>query len=333
MSPTTRDVTKHAKARQRRRLKAPERLERDRRQAQRAAEALQQALEDLGLPENLVAELESRLRSQQQLLGNICGVMFPPCSGAVSTQNCAACGAGTRTCPHACAVRCPRAPGSSGADAWAWRCWSRCGATLPASVRPRAAAGSRRGWAMTRYAKRMASRGASWALGGVARQSGGSPVLMACAWSWSSARARWSSPAIVLSVGQTPRALEGRVGTNGAGWRACWMGAWRPNAGAAWRCPRRWSWPIVRVAMRRAWTTGRRRTRAPASWKEKVRIASRCQTGARSRGVTCRLSLRGPGVTAHRSLGCALHGCGPPVRRLARGPASWSRRPVRSNAP
>jgi hypothetical protein len=40
MSPSTRYATKQAKARQRRRLQAQERLERDKRQAQRAAEAL-----------------------------------------------------------------------------------------------------------------------------------------------------------------------------------------------------------------------------------------------------------------------------------------------------
>ena len=60
MSLTTRYATKQTKARQRRRLKAHERLERDRRQAQRAAEALPQALEDLGLPADLVAEIEGR---------------------------------------------------------------------------------------------------------------------------------------------------------------------------------------------------------------------------------------------------------------------------------
>jgi hypothetical protein len=50
MSPTTRSVKKPAKARQRRRCKAQERLERDLRQAQQAAQALEQALEDLDLP-------------------------------------------------------------------------------------------------------------------------------------------------------------------------------------------------------------------------------------------------------------------------------------------
>ena len=81
MSLATRHSKKHAKAKQRRRLKAQERLERDRRQAEWAADALQRALEDLGLPENLVAEIEGRLRSQKKLLGKILGVMCPPLFG------------------------------------------------------------------------------------------------------------------------------------------------------------------------------------------------------------------------------------------------------------
>ena len=81
MSPSKRYAKKHAKARQRRRLQAHERLERDRRQAQRAAEGLHQALEDLGLPANLLVEIEGRLRSQQKLLGKMIGVMFPALFG------------------------------------------------------------------------------------------------------------------------------------------------------------------------------------------------------------------------------------------------------------
>ena len=74
MSPRTRD-TKNTRQSQ----TAPpprtaqERLARDRRQAQHAAEALQQALDDLGLPEDLVTEIEGRLRSQHKLLGKIVG--------------------------------------------------------------------------------------------------------------------------------------------------------------------------------------------------------------------------------------------------------------------
>jgi hypothetical protein len=81
MSPATRCAKKHAKARQRRRRTTQERLARDRRQAQHAVEALQQALDDLGLPENLVAEIEGRLRSQHRLLSKIFGIMFPPLFG------------------------------------------------------------------------------------------------------------------------------------------------------------------------------------------------------------------------------------------------------------
>ena len=89
MSPTQRQVKKQAKARQRRRLTAQERLARDRRQAQRIGEVLEQALHDLGLPVNLVAEIEGRLRSQQKLLGKIVGIMFPPFFGCrTNTELC-----------------------------------------------------------------------------------------------------------------------------------------------------------------------------------------------------------------------------------------------------
>jgi hypothetical protein len=81
MSPGKRYANKQAKARQGRRLNAQQRLERDRRQAQQAAEALHHALEELGLPETLVSEIEGRLQSQQKLLGKIVGVMFPALFG------------------------------------------------------------------------------------------------------------------------------------------------------------------------------------------------------------------------------------------------------------
>src|SRR5262249_6615165 len=80
---------RQAKAIQRRRRTAAERLQRDRHQAQQAAEALHQALKDLGLPGNLVAEIEGRLRSQQKLLSKIVGVMFPPLFGCrTNTELC-----------------------------------------------------------------------------------------------------------------------------------------------------------------------------------------------------------------------------------------------------
>jgi DDE superfamily endonuclease len=89
MIPSTRDAKKYAKASKRRYLKAQERLERDRRQAQHAATVLAQALHDLGLPDNLVAEIEGRLRSQHKLLGKIFGIMFPPLFGCrTNTELC-----------------------------------------------------------------------------------------------------------------------------------------------------------------------------------------------------------------------------------------------------
>jgi hypothetical protein len=63
MSPAKRYARKQAQAITRRRLHAKERHERQQRQAQRDIEALHQALHDLGLPDNLVTEIEGRLRS------------------------------------------------------------------------------------------------------------------------------------------------------------------------------------------------------------------------------------------------------------------------------
>ena len=89
MSPATRCAHKHTKARRRRYRTAQERVERDCRQAQHTVEALQQALDDLGLPEDLVTEIEGRLRSQHKLLGKIVGVMCPPLFGCrTNTELC-----------------------------------------------------------------------------------------------------------------------------------------------------------------------------------------------------------------------------------------------------
>ena len=89
MSPAKRYAKKHAKARRRRYRTAHERLARDRRQAQHAAEALQKALDALGLPADLAAELEGRLQSQKKLLSKIVGVMFPPLFGCrTNTELC-----------------------------------------------------------------------------------------------------------------------------------------------------------------------------------------------------------------------------------------------------
>ena len=80
---------RQAKARHRRRRTTAERLARDRRQAQHAAEALHHALEELGLPDTLVTEIKGRLHSQHKLLGKIVGVMCPPLFGCrTNTELC-----------------------------------------------------------------------------------------------------------------------------------------------------------------------------------------------------------------------------------------------------
>ena len=82
---TRRYVKKQAKAITRRRLNAQERHERQQKQAQRDIEALHQALHDLGLPDNLVTEIEGRWRAQKKLLGKIFGLMFPTLFGCINT--------------------------------------------------------------------------------------------------------------------------------------------------------------------------------------------------------------------------------------------------------
>jgi hypothetical protein len=86
MSRTKRYVKKQAKAIKRRRLNAQDRHAHQQRQAQRDIEALRQALDHLGLPDDLVIEIEGRLRAQKKLLGKIFGLMFPTLFGCRSAH-------------------------------------------------------------------------------------------------------------------------------------------------------------------------------------------------------------------------------------------------------
>jgi hypothetical protein len=86
MSRTRQDVKQQAKAITRRRLGAKERHERQQKRAQRDIEALRQALDDVGLPDDLVTEIEGRLRAQKKLRGKIFGLMFPTLFGCVNAS-------------------------------------------------------------------------------------------------------------------------------------------------------------------------------------------------------------------------------------------------------
>ena len=81
MSPMKRYAHQQAQASNRRRRKAPERLQPQRAQAPHAIEALHQALKDLDVPDTLGAELAGRLQAHQKLLGTIVGRMLPPLLG------------------------------------------------------------------------------------------------------------------------------------------------------------------------------------------------------------------------------------------------------------
>lgn len=65
-------------AKQRRLQRERERLRREQAQAQRALWALEQAVQELGLPETVAEEVQWRLQAQQKLLDKIVGMMFPP---------------------------------------------------------------------------------------------------------------------------------------------------------------------------------------------------------------------------------------------------------------
>ena len=75
---------KQAKAKSRRRLHTKTRHLRQQQDAQRAINALHQALHDLGLPDQLVLEIEGRLKAQKKLLSKVFGLMFPTLFGCTS---------------------------------------------------------------------------------------------------------------------------------------------------------------------------------------------------------------------------------------------------------
>ena len=68
----------------RRRRNAKARHLRQQQEAQRAIDALHQALLDVGLSDHLVVEIERRLKAQKQLLSKVFGLMFPTLFGCTS---------------------------------------------------------------------------------------------------------------------------------------------------------------------------------------------------------------------------------------------------------
>ena len=249
----------------------------------------------MGLPENLVAEIEGRLRSQQKLLGKIVGVMCPPLFGC-------------RTNTELCRVR-----------GWDKNLPSRLLGALP-----------KRSWIkrlrrlglevlvpLWRYAasKSEATRSRwQWTWVGddsVFKKYGEQLGLVGTWWSGQEHRVLSGIDGVLLVVvigeGKLVVPVDfaiRRPDPTGPGapcrdklhWvQACWMDAWRHSADAAWSCPRRWSWRIVGLAIRSSCAMWPRPTRAPSWWKGRVPMSSRCQMGARSRATTCSSSAIGRG--------------------------------------
>jgi len=111
-------------------LHAKERHERQRRQAQRDIAALYQALHDLGVPEDLVIEIEGRLRAQKKLLGKILASCFPPSLGVEVPMSSRGYADGTKMGPPVSWVPYPSVPGSNACASSAKISSAPFGATL-----------------------------------------------------------------------------------------------------------------------------------------------------------------------------------------------------------
>ena len=92
----------------------------------------------------------------------------------------------------------------------------------------------------------------------------------------------------------------------------------QPLADAAYNSPLRSLSRIGSLALRSSCARWPQRLWAFYWLKGKVRLSLHCQTGARSRAMTCRRQASGPGDTAHRRQRCVTCGCGPPVQPMGR---------------
>ncbi len=232
MSPTTRYAKKQAKAITRRRLNAKERHERQQRQSQRDIEALHQALHDLGLPDDLVTEIEGRLRAHQKLLGKIFGRMFPTLFGCINTYELTRTRGWDKNLPS-------RILGALPKRSWLKRL-RKLGQDILVSLwrhieSMSAATRSRWQW--------------SWVLDdSVFRKYGAQLELVGTWWSGQHKRVVSGIDGVLLLV-----VIGDVAARNWRGLRLCSMRPWRPCADAAWRSPHHWWWPIVGSVTRSEW--------------------------------------------------------------------------------
>src|SRR6266851_4225513 len=264
MSLSKRYANKQAKASTRRRPSAPERLQRDRRQAQRAAEARHQALEALGLPETRVTEIAGRLRRHHQRLGTMVGMRFPALCGC-RTPSALCRGRGWDT--HGPA----RLRGALPKRSWLKRLRRLSQEVLEPIWRPVAhtspATQSRWQW--------------TWVWDDAVFHTYGAQVRgVGRGWSGQHQRVVAGLDGLVL------RGVGRRAGTNCRGRGGCSMRAWPRVVGAAWSCQRRWEWPTVGGATRSACSLCVTPLRAPCWSRAKRPMAFPWPRGARSKATT-----------------------------------------------
>jgi hypothetical protein len=276
MSRTRQYHKRQAKAIQRRRRTAAERLQRDHVQAQRAIKALERALYDVGLPDNLVQELEGRLRRQQRLLGKIFGVMYPPLFGCCTNTELCRVRGWDKNLPS-------RLLGALPKRSWLKRL-RRLGVEVLVPLWRHAASASaatRSRWQWT------------WVGDDSVFKKHGDQLSLVGTW-WSGQEHRVLSGidgvllVVVIGDGKLVVPVDfaiRRPDPTGPG-APCrdtlrWMDAWRRSADAAWSCLLRWLWPIVGLVIRSSCAMWPSPTRAPSWWKGKRRMSLRYQTDAR----------------------------------------------------
>ena len=154
MTPPRRSHTRQQTARRRRLRKERERLQHAQARAQRALRAVEQALQELGLPETVAKDVQWRLQAQQKRLGTSFGMMYPPFLAAGATVSGVGYAGGTSTCPAASWARGRSRSGSGAGNAWARTCWYGCGGRSRTNVRPPAVGGTGPGWVTTSVCKK-----------------------------------------------------------------------------------------------------------------------------------------------------------------------------------
>jgi hypothetical protein len=248
MSRTKRYVKKQAKTIKRRRLNAQDRHAHQQRQAQRDIEALRQALDHLGLPDDLVIEIEGRLRAQKKLLGKIFGLMFPTLFGCRSAHELTRVRGWDKNMPSRILAALPKRSWLKRLRKLGQDILSALWRHIESMCEAPTVAGSGHGSLMTQCFANTGRPLRWWVTGTVANTIAWSAVLMACSCWSSSAMANWLCPLTLLCVAPTLKGRGHAVATSSSGPRSCSTKLSRPSPDAVCACPHLLPRPIAGLA-------------------------------------------------------------------------------------